>query len=66
MRAATAWIRGDEHAPDWVPDLTIQLARDRPCCKAREGRKGFICTRLLGHTGRHAAGDGERIVAVWP
>jgi hypothetical protein len=66
VRAATAWIRGDEHAPDWVPDLTTGLARDRPYCKAREPRKDFWCTRLLGHTGRHAAGDGTRIVAVWP
>ena len=26
---------------------------------------GLICTRLPGHTGRHAAGDGDFIVAVW-
>jgi hypothetical protein len=26
----------------------------------------YFCTRRDGHRGRHAAGDGTRIVAVWP
>lgn len=26
----------------------------------------YYCTRPAGHTGRHAAGDGDRIIAVWP
>ena len=26
---------------------------------------GLGCTRLLRHTGRHAAGDGDSILAVW-
>jgi hypothetical protein len=26
----------------------------------------YLCTRPDGHRGRHAAGDGTRIVAVWP
>lgn len=26
---------------------------------------GYCCTRSDRHTGRHAAGDGERILAVW-
>lgn len=25
----------------------------------------LVCTRLPGHTGRHAAGTGWRIIAVW-
>lgn len=25
----------------------------------------WLCTRPVGHTGRHAAGDGSRLRAVW-
>lgn len=44
--------------PDYTPD------DDLPQCGA--WRNGYGCTRQPGHTGRHAAGTGERIVAVWP
>lgn len=51
------------------PDLTpVGRWRDR-CWKithAHSPHGGFGCTRLAGHTGRHAAGDGEVIRAVWP
>jgi hypothetical protein len=26
---------------------------------------GWVCTRVFGHRGRHAAADGDKIVAVW-
>lgn len=26
---------------------------------------GFYCTRYARHSGRHAAGNGTRIIAVW-
>jgi len=43
------------------PDLTVDLG---PHCDSTSA--GWSCTRQRGHTGRHAAGNGERIVAVWP
>lgn len=48
---------------DLPPDLT-------PCGRGTGGCPAtwivFACTRHEGHTGRHAAGDGSRVVAVWP
>lgn len=46
------------------PDLTGWAQRNwRVDCPAR--RPGVWCTRPAGHTGRHAAGDGVKILAVW-
>lgn len=46
------------------PDLTpVHQDPEKEC--AREWHD-FVCTRTRGHTGRHAAGDSEVIVAVWP
>ena len=51
--------------PIEVPDLTPNsLPAGRESCPA-VSRHMFLCTRLAGHTGRHAAGTGERIVGVW-
>ena len=49
---------------DWpnVPDLTRADIGDTGC-DASYG--GFSCTRRSNHTGRHAAGTGAQIVAVW-
>jgi hypothetical protein len=59
------------------PDLTPGGVEGRPACwrvetgiKAEQRPTGGIwkswaCTRPVGHTGRHAAGDGEKIRAVW-
>jgi hypothetical protein len=44
------------------PDLLAYL-NGAPVCGA--GTR-VICTRLPGHMGRHAAGNGVYIVAVWP
>ena len=59
------WHASDDDGPIVLPpDLTPWLTFDVPHCGATNSR-GLICTRLLGHTGRHAAGDGQHIVAVW-
>lgn len=56
-------------------DLTPGGIEGRPACWRAAGRplagfggiwKSWLCTRPVGHTGRHAAGDGLRIRAVWP
>lgn len=58
------WCRFDEDGPYALPPDTTPslLPGSRHCCA---GWRGLICTRLPGHTGRHAAGDGDFIVAVW-
>lgn len=50
-----------------VPDLTYGK---RDCCSAEwdwgwGSGLAWACTRRSGHTGRHAAGTGNIIVAVW-
>lgn len=60
-REWSPWSEGGPTAP--IPDLTPSAHTMAPCCGA--GWRGFVCTRLPGHTGRHAAGDGQHIVAVW-
>lgn len=58
------WFRWDEGGPTSLPpDLTSRMPGARHCCA--EHPHGLVCTRLPGHTGRHAAGDGDFIVAVW-
>ena len=65
MSATCEWSRWDEGGPTALPpDLTPWLPFGEPHCGATNSR-GLICTRLPGHTGRHAAGDGDFIVAVW-
>lgn len=41
----------------WQPELDVPGDHPYPA---------FTCTRHFGHGGRHAAGTGSRIVAVWP
>lgn len=42
-------------------------AKTTPVAPADKGKiaEEYYCTRRRGHTGRHAAGDCERILAVW-
>lgn len=50
------------------PDLTPTGRRSDRCWKvehATSPQGGFGCTRIAGHTGRHAAGDGRFVRAVW-
>ena len=49
-------------APE-VPDLTGRRWEDGMCNEPHVS--GAICTRAPFHTGRHAAGAGDYIVAVW-
>ena len=60
-REWSPWSEGGPTAP--IPDLTPSAHTMAPCCGA--GWRGLVCTRLPWHTGRHAAGDGDFIVAVW-
>ena len=54
MNAAIEWSRWDEGGPTSLPpDLTPWLPFGEPHCGAANSR-GLICTRLPGHTGRHA------------
>lgn len=50
-----------------VPDLTRGLKTWPYMCAARRPGPDVprMCTRRAGHTGRHAAGNGTQIVAVW-
>lgn len=36
-----------------------------PWCEEEHPPSGARCTRRPGHSGRHAAGDGDYIVASW-
>jgi len=45
--------------PDYTPLMTFHNR-----CRAEWA--AWFCTRLDNHTGRHAAGDGVVIRAVWP
>ena len=66
VTAVNEWSRWDEGGPTSLPpDLTPRLLPGARHCRAWHHPHGLICTRLLGHTGRHAAGDGDFIVAVW-
>jgi hypothetical protein len=44
--------------PDSTPDL------EGPSCNAMD-EKGFLCTLNPDHAGKHVAGDGYQICAVW-
>lgn len=49
---------------DALPPDLLWLNEDSRYCQV--DHDVFTCTRVPGHTRRHAAGDGHRIVAVWP
>lgn len=71
------WSIDDIGAPRDVPDLTCGFTGEHdddwdpiypPRCEAEFHGYGthWRCTRVRGHDRRHAAGDGEIILAVWP
>ena len=65
VSAVNEWSLWGEGGPtNLPPDLTPLLLPGVRHCRA-DHPHGLICTRLLGHTGRHAAGDGDFILAVW-
>lgn len=60
----------DEWAYDGYTDynrLPLQPKLRAHLCYAYGTVEGipWMCSRAHRHTGRHAAGDGQRIVAVW-
>ncbi len=56
------WIADPEDST--VTDLTPAWPYGDMCDIEHPGWS-VVCTRTKGHTGRHAAGDGKKIVAVW-
>lgn len=48
---------------EFVPDLNAWRWAGEVCWET--STSGYTCTRPPGHTGRHAAGTGQQIVAVW-
>lgn len=59
-RVEMGWDRGE-----CPPDLTFSLARPLDSVCQGTNPRGYVCTRSADHTGRHAAGDGTYILAVW-
>ena len=50
--------------PEWkllVIDALCPSQHD----SGKEDERAFLCTRPYRHTGRHAASDGDYIIAVW-
>jgi hypothetical protein len=64
MRAGYTWTVHDSgvQRENLPPDLTLI---NSVVCPGRHP-VGYWCTRPEGHTGRHAAGNGTHILAVWP
>jgi len=62
---AVSWVGWDtEEGNEGLPrDLTPGLSWGAQCTEGNAD--GYLCTRLRKHTGRHAAGNGERVIAVW-
>ena len=50
---------------DATPESKLQLLDG--LCPSRDADEtgSFFCTRPYRHTGRHAASDGDYIIAVW-
>ena len=65
MSAAMEWYVCDEGAPHDVPDFTPNTDDYGIYCAAGNERGYGLCSRMNGHTGRHAAGDTYNIIAVW-
>lgn len=45
-------------------DGKTTFAQDAIPCLARY--RGYLCTDIKGHKGKHVASDGDVIVAEWP
>ena len=66
-RRSWSWLDVPEaHLP---PDLTggvvDRMCRARKVVRTQGAAGELLCTRLTGHTGRHAAGDGRNVCGVW-
>ncbi|GAA4627315.1 hypothetical protein [Cellulomonas oligotrophica] len=65
-RRRIAWSLMTHPKADVIADtMPTEYRRwGREQCTAKHGH-GYICARLIGHTGRHAAGSTVRVTAVW-
>jgi hypothetical protein len=60
------WGAPEDDEAGLLPPDPLPTLREPYCEHSGDGEFGwYTCTRLPGHTGRHAASDGELIVAVW-
>lgn len=53
----------------FCPDYTQGTLDRRPPCSdivIDKKDRAWVCSRRRDHTGRHAFGDGDIILAVWP
>lgn len=55
-------VPADRLPPDLTAASRSTVPRGRVC---GDSWRGWTCTRLVGHTGRHACGGGGTVVAVW-
>lgn len=51
--------------PDPTDAHLVGVAADDYFCDVPD-RSGALCSRQDGHSGRHVAGDGDTVLAVWP
>lgn len=58
-----SWEVNSESDPGTLPPDLMPYNETYETCDAEWG--DWYCTRIRGHTGRHAAGTGAVIVAVW-
>jgi hypothetical protein len=65
-REAAVRLVGSLFFPDLMPDVWSRARM--PCADMTVDKKDrvWICTRSDKHSGRHAHGDGQIILAVWP
>jgi hypothetical protein len=62
-----ARLSGDDMLAGQRPDPTLAGAgADSDSWCRNEGVQGYVCSLEPGHEGQHVAGNGSRIVTVWP
>lgn len=73
MLTPREWCLPYSDARSGVPDMTPSkpYQSKQTCHRQKEFhfggiiRRVYFCTRSEGHFGRHAAGDGGQVIAVW-
>jgi hypothetical protein len=63
-RAHQSWNELEDGEQD-VPDFTLGGWPTQCAARWPVDKVPYFCTRITDHTGRHAAGNLVRIVAVW-
>ena len=59
------WVGFPEQDAHGVLPPDLMWFADYELCDQRDPSQTYLCSRPPGHTGRHAASDGDYIVAVW-